>query len=250
MFIYKITNIENNQCYIGFDSRAPHLEHRWKVHQKMCNSKSTKFYAALCGNIDKFSYEIIDYADTILDLALKEIYWIDHYKSYTEGYNSTRGGDGLNQDLTQFTNEEIIKLKEQYKFLMTEYNTNVKWKNKSAEERKELTAHLHTKEIYNKKSATLKKFYKDNPEICLEKSAIIKKWRMNNRDKLCENNRKSSLIGAAKVSKRVEIKFQDGRTKIYNSKSEFKREHGGSINAIIMKTKNGGNHKGMQGWEI
>lgn len=250
VFVYKIKNIENNLCYIGFDAHAEHLQHRWKIHQRDCVSEKTKFYRSLNKNIDKFRYEIIDRANTILDLALKEIYWIDYFDSYKNGYNSTRGGDGLNQDLSQFPEDQIQKLKELYSFWMTEYNHEVKWKNKSLEERQCLTSHLHTDEIYKKKSDTLKRFYEKNPGIKKDKGRVIKAWQENNKDLVKETNKKNGLKGAKKVSKKVKIEFQNGSIKIYNSKSEFNREHGEIINAILRKTVDGNSHRGFKGWQL
>ena len=69
-------------------------------------------------------------------------------------------------------------------------------------------------------------------------------------DQLSKTNRKNGCKGAEKVSKKVKIEFQNGDIKIYNSKSEFNREHGEIINAIIRKTKDGNSHRGFKGWEI
>lgn len=254
MFIYKITNTKNNKSYIGFDSHPEHLSHRWNIHKKECNNTHTKFYVALRNNISLFNYEIIDKADRILDLALKEIYWIDFYDSYKNGYNSTRGGDGLNYDLTQFTEEEIGQLKRVYSLTMSDYNNNTKWKDKTVEERKELTKHLHTDNIYKKKSETLSKFYKSNPEFITQKSNIISEYwaNMSNDERVnrSEHNRINSLKGAEKVSKKVKVELPNGDIKIYNSKSEFNRENGEIINAILRKTKENKMHRGFKGWEL
>jgi hypothetical protein len=254
MFIYKITNLENNLCYIGFDTHTEYRQARWKAHQKNCLIQDTKFYIALRENREKFNYEIIDHADKIIDLAFKEIYWIDHYNSYKKGYNSTRGGDGLNQDLSQFAEEEIFQLKQLYSFTMAEYNHNIKWKDKTPNERKDLTSHLHNEEIYKKKSESLKIFYEANPEFKKEKGKIIKKYweslNLEDRELRCETNKSNSLLGSMKVSKKIKIEFQNGTTKIYNSKSEFNREHGEIINAILRKTKEGKSHRNFKGWEI
>ena len=250
MFIYKITNIENNLCYIGLDTYPEYKQKRWKDHQRNCLTSDTKFYIALKDNVDKFTFEIIDRADNIVDLAFKEIYWIDYYNSFKKGYNSTRGGDGLNQDLSQFTEEEIFQLKQLYSFTMTEYNYNVKWKDKTADERKELTAHLNTTDIIKKRTETLKKFYDTNPDIKKEKGKAIVKWQLENKIQLCKTNRHNGIKGAEKVSKKVRVEFQDGTTKIYNSKSEFNRENGEIINAILRKTKENKSHRGFKGWEI
>ncbi len=252
MFIYKITNTENNKSYIGFDSHAEHLSHRWNEHVRDCTKIDTKFYMALRQDIGMFDYEIIDRAERILDLALKEIYWIDFYDSYRNGYNSTKGGDGMNYDLSQYTEEEIQQLKRVYSLAMADYNNNRKWKDKTEEERKELTSHLHTETIYKKKSETLSKFYKSNPEFIKQKSNTISAYWKN----MPEDTKKSRLLhnkinskkGAEKTSKKVKVEFPNGDIKIYSSKSEFNRENGEIINAIIRKTKENKSHRGFKGW--
>jgi group I intron endonuclease len=101
MFIYKITNKLNGKCYIGLDTHAEHLQRRWKVHQNSNKKCSTKLAKALKYGIENFSYAIIDRADTYLDLAYKEIFWIKFYNSYKSGYNSTQGGEAMSRDLTK-----------------------------------------------------------------------------------------------------------------------------------------------------
>lgn len=250
MFIYKITNAENNLCYIGFDTHAEYLQHRWSAHRRNCALKDTKFYTALRKDIGKFSYEVIDRAEKIVDLVFKEIYWIDYYNSYKNGYNSTRGGDGLNQDLSQFSEIEIQQLKQLYSMTMTNYNHNIKWKDRTTEERKELTSHLHNASIYKKKSESLKQYYKDNPAAIEEKRSRMRLSRNTNKQVRDEQARIASMIGAEKVSKKVKVQFQDGTIKIFNSKSAFVREYDHSINRTIAKTQQGKTHNGRQAWEI
>jgi len=250
MFIYKITNVENNLCYIGFDTHLEHLEHRWKTHKRDCLTKDTKFYMALRKGPDKFRYEIIDHSDRIIDLAFKEIYWIDEYNSYKKGYNSTRGGDGIGQDLSQFTEDEINQLKQLYSFTMTDYNYNIKWKNKTNDERRELTKHLHTEEVYKKRSETLIEFYKSHPELVEKKREQMIISRNKNKEIRDEQAKLGGLLGAAKVSKKVKIEFVDGTIKIYDSKSAFSREYGCIIDRILLKTKENKTHRGFRGWEI
>lgn len=72
----------------------------------------------------------------------------------------------------------------------------------------------------------------------------------NNRDLLLEQNRKASLIGAAKVSKKVKVEFDNGETKVYNSKSAYTRKCGHDLKYILAKTKSGSNNKGKRAWEV
>ena len=94
--IYKSTNKITGKSYIGFDKNWPS---RKKGHQsrakKNCNYK---FYNAINKyGWDNFEWEIIyqskDYDHTYKTM---ESYFIEQYDSYKNGYNMTKGGDGVN----------------------------------------------------------------------------------------------------------------------------------------------------------
>lgn len=102
-FIYKISNSINEKLYIGQTSIG--LLQRWRQHCK--NSKQennleykNKFHRALrkYGDIN-FKIEVVAKVTTRTLLQLKsvlnhlEIYYIDLYDSYHNGYNSSYGGD-------------------------------------------------------------------------------------------------------------------------------------------------------------
>jgi group I intron endonuclease len=91
--IYKATNLINNKCYIGFDSRFPR---RIYFHKYNYPNTDFKFYRAIRKyGWDNFEWEIIyqsndkDYTKNIM-----ENYFIEEYDSYLNGYNSTFGGEG------------------------------------------------------------------------------------------------------------------------------------------------------------
>lgn len=93
--IYIIKNKVNNKVYIGQTSLS--VKERFKQHLKPSTTKkrgSYKLYNAINKyGIDNFYYEIIEENINIEDLDYKEIFYIDFYNSYKEGYNSTNGGD-------------------------------------------------------------------------------------------------------------------------------------------------------------
>jgi hypothetical protein len=75
------------------------LENRWKQHYKQAlkENKNRKFYNAIRKyGTDCWLTEIIDTADSPAQAKEKEIFYIEHYNTYFEGYNSTHGGDGNN----------------------------------------------------------------------------------------------------------------------------------------------------------
>lgn len=100
MIIYKITNKLNNKCYIGQTSES--LEKRIQRHfGYQFKENDTKFYRAIKKyGKENFYYEQIDEATCQKDLDDKEIYWINYFDSYKNGYNSKItpgkcGGDTL-----------------------------------------------------------------------------------------------------------------------------------------------------------
>ena len=90
--IYKITNLNNNMCYIG---QAVDIASRWKEHAKcglgIDTPAGNKLYAAMKSDgIWNFSWELLEKCDRI-DLDEKEKYYISLYQSYEFGYNSNKG---------------------------------------------------------------------------------------------------------------------------------------------------------------
>jgi hypothetical protein len=188
---------------------------------------------------------------TIGSLALAEIEYIKKFNSYHNGLNSTPGGDGLGKhDLTCITEDELCQIREALSDNFTAYNKNIKWADTTSDERKELTKHLHNNAIYAKKSATLKKFYEQNPNIKKEKGEEIKKWQQNNQQKLKETNKVNGAKGAAKVSKKLKVETEDGKVLYFSSKSEFNRVTGQWIVTVLRKTKEGKFYNGYKALEV
>lgn len=96
IIVYKATNLTNGKVYIGQTTRSIRdriYKHLWLCRQDKENY--TPFQTAIreCGE-DNFKFEIIDTADTIEELNVKEEYWISLYNSTDPsfGYNIIRGG--------------------------------------------------------------------------------------------------------------------------------------------------------------
>jgi hypothetical protein len=250
MFIYKITNLDNNLCYIGLDTHEEYKQKRWKDHKRDCQKIESKFYKAFRDNVDKFSYEILYRTTEIGDLMMKEIEYISYFDSYKNGYNNSPGGDAFNhrstKNITPKIYEQIILARREW---TTELN-NRKWEDTTPCERKFLCKHLHTDKIYKMKSDSLKEYYKAHPEAIEEKRIKMKITRNENKEVRDEQARLAGLLGAAKVSKKVKVEFHDGSTKMYDSKASFNKEHGYLINRILLKTKENMSHKGFKAWEM
>ncbi len=95
MIIYLISNTINEKVYIG--QTTTNLEVRWKQHckrSKQLNIKNPshfslaiRFYGTEC-----WEFSILEEIDNKELLNEREIFWIDYYNSFNNGYNSTTGG--------------------------------------------------------------------------------------------------------------------------------------------------------------
>ena len=94
-FIYKITNDINQKVYIG--KTLTSLEQRWQEHRrdayKERNEKRPLYDAIRKYGEQHFSIELVEECDVAI-LSNREIYWIEEYHSFSNGYNATLGGDG------------------------------------------------------------------------------------------------------------------------------------------------------------
>ena len=94
-YIYKITNRINDKVYIGKTLQSIHV--RFKEHCKDAfrnrNEKRPLYAAMRKYGIENFEIKLIEEV-SIDKLSEREIYWIEHFNSYYNGYNATKGGDG------------------------------------------------------------------------------------------------------------------------------------------------------------
>ena len=97
MLIYKITNKINNKCYIG--QTIKNAEEWWKEHQSHAfgkhenDIKKVLYQAIRKYGLENFTFEVLqDNIENYEELNKAEIYWINYYNSFLQGYNETRGG--------------------------------------------------------------------------------------------------------------------------------------------------------------
>lgn len=117
--IYKITNNINKKVYIGktyCDAEKRFKEHIRDSRRERC--KNRPLYRAFNKyGIENFSHEVLgEYEEK--ELEDMEVYYIDQFDSYHNGYNATHGGDGTRY--LKFDEEEVIA---KYKELGTVIHT-------------------------------------------------------------------------------------------------------------------------------
>ena len=120
--IYKITNIVNNNAYIG---KSLNIEERFKTHRQRAFSRHCKEYdkalyrAFRKYGLNNFRFEILEECSNE-SLNEREIYYIAKYDTYYNGYNETMGGDG-NVDVCgekhhnhKLTESDVIDIRTRY----------------------------------------------------------------------------------------------------------------------------------------
>ena len=121
MWVYKITNIINNKCYIGI---TDNLENRWYQH-KHCpfwkSSKETPLYKAIRKyGLENFKFEILEEnIESRTLLGEREKYWIKFYQSHLSqhGYNKSWGGEDYKGEYNQrakLTQKDVETVRELY----------------------------------------------------------------------------------------------------------------------------------------
>lgn len=90
MWIYKITNIQNNKSYIGQSIRPVEQRFHRHINDALNNILDTHFARAIRAyGKENFKLEVIDTAETQDELNQKEQYWIKYYNTVEDGYNET-----------------------------------------------------------------------------------------------------------------------------------------------------------------
>lgn len=115
--IYKITNKINGYSYIGLST---HVEDRWKYHQNPYNwqreNNKTLYQAIQKYGIENFEFSILEEC-AIEQLEEKEVYYIEYYDTYHNGYNMTKGGESNNGESHprhKLTEQDVIDIRTRY----------------------------------------------------------------------------------------------------------------------------------------
>ena len=224
--IYKI-QFPNGKHYIGQTTTS--LEQRTKEHKCCAKSGDTKcLYNAIrkYDIVDTFELIEIDTADTLEELCEKEKKYITEYNSYYingNGYNMTRGGEGINGYVfTEDVKQKMSKKRIQYFKDNSEAREKCsKAQNKRFENPQARKQHSEIKKKFfdenpnagKEHSKRLKKYFEDNPEA-REKNSEAQKKRFKNpeaRERLREISKKNweNPEARQKQSERMKKYYED-----------------------------------------
>lgn len=111
--VYKIVCVVNNKLYIGQTTKT--LKERLNKHlasSREERTKNVKFYRAIRKyGEDKFKIFLIEEVGSQEELDERELYWINHYDSVENGYNTkaTKGKCGGDTLSDHWNKEEISR---------------------------------------------------------------------------------------------------------------------------------------------
>jgi group I intron endonuclease len=139
-YIYKIVNDINDKIYIGKTnfSIGKRFQEHCRDKDKRRNEQRPLYFAMNKYGVEHFHIELVEETNSPEE---REVYWINYYNSYHNGYNATLGGDGktlINYqavldlfDNTNLTQQEIAEKcncsKDSIKNIVSIYRENVNW---------------------------------------------------------------------------------------------------------------------------
>lgn len=158
MYIYKITNKQNNKCYIGQTIRP--VEQRWNRHKNdaINNKLDTHFARAIrYYGPENFLVEVIDIATSQEELTKKEQYWIQYYNTTINGYNETDAIDKCGGNTYKSKSpEELAQIGERIKASKmggkNPHSTKVKCKNVLTNEEYHFDCQADMRDFFNEKN--------------------------------------------------------------------------------------------------
>jgi group I intron endonuclease len=104
--IYKITNLVNSKCYIGY---TENIERRWRQHKTLIRRGKSPLYQAFRKyGLNNFKFEIIFSSDQ-KDLTIqKEKEYIAEHNSMKFGYNVCEGGFSPSENNKEMTRMRML----------------------------------------------------------------------------------------------------------------------------------------------
>ena len=236
--LYIIKNKINNKVYIG---QSVDIMCRWYAHKNSAKGKSQDSYTKIHTvmnelGIDNFYIEILEECE-YSKLDEREIYWIDFFNSYKNGYNMTLGGDsnrGESNGRHLLTEEQVIEIRLAYGNKIPFREVYNKYKGIISKRGLQKVWHFETwkyilPEVYTEENriwhATMakanidgnKKLGKNNKERACNEEEILKMREL--REKGLSYKKISEIIGRSASTIRKYCLFQEcpSNNKILNS---------------------------------
>lgn len=115
--IYCFTNKVNGKKYIG---QSCNIENRYKSHKRNylnanLQTYNGKFYRALRKyGFDNFTFTILEASENFnqKELNQKEIYYINKFDSFINGYNMNYGGRYTSNGIKKLNEQQVLQIKE------------------------------------------------------------------------------------------------------------------------------------------
>lgn len=208
--IYKIENLINGKVYIG---QSVDIQYRFNNHKsESFNPKSNAYDTAIHRairkyGVDNFSFEIIEECDQN-KLREREIYWIDYYQSFGNGYNLTSGGEGVptvNIKQAQKLWDDGLAIKEIAQHLSCQQHTVIRI--------------LESYEKYNNKESYRRGRKNAKQKMCKpvlqydKKGVFIKRYNSSieaeEQTGISANNIRSAAVGIQKTAGGYQWTFED-----------------------------------------
>jgi group I intron endonuclease len=110
--IYTIQNTINGKFYIGLTNNIKKRFRQHEINGERGSGSCKWLYRAIKKHgLNNFVFTVIEENITTIECAReREIYYIEKYESYTEGYNANRGGTGGDMSSYQTWNDSMKKL--------------------------------------------------------------------------------------------------------------------------------------------
>ena len=233
MIIYKVTNLNSGNSYIGQTIKS--LEERKEQHIIKSKKGKSKFHKALNSyGVNSFSWEIIDNAETKDELNEKEINYIKQYNTIANGYNMVEGGTGgynefaveANKKRKGKTHKEIYT-PDGLLVIQSTYKKNGERlatysKNRSKSERITLAKSANkarTEKGYTHSDETKEKI--SNSQSGVSKEERYGREKSDKLKKLISERTKEAMAKLDRVE--LQRKANIGRTKFWNTKHEDDR---------------------------
>lgn len=192
--IYIITNTINNKIYIGQTIQT--LDARWQEHcRKSCSKNEANMAikkAIFKYGKENFIIKEIEKCD-ISTLDEKEIYYINLYNSYNEGYNLTKGGKNGSKPLKLNIKQQQICV-ELYKFgfslrdISKEFNVD----------KKTIKHIIEINNIETRSSRTYKLSQEDR-KLILEESSYLNRKELMDKWKISKSYLSQLLNGKRRI---------------------------------------------------